>query len=142
MKKKLKLQAEFNYDFHLFGLISKSKEYTLSWAINRALDIELEKQEDLTITLKNKTKLKVSNFSYETDSCGFFLIKNRLEEEIEGEQVIFAPSLNTFDYILKIESDNNPFINDIYAGMRGVAHIQSVLKLDVTKIKEKEYFLL
>ncbi|MDP4680962.1 MAG: IPExxxVDY family protein, partial [Cyclobacteriaceae bacterium] len=59
------------------------------------------------------------------------------------EQVIFVPSLKTFDYILKIESDNvNPSINDIFNTIRSLSQIQSVLKLDVNKIKEKEYFLL
>ena len=143
MKKTIKLKAEYDYNFHLLGIISKAKEYTLSWAINNSLGIELKKEEDLFIDIKNDKELKVSNYGYQTESTGYYLIKNKLEEEIEGEQVIFAPSLKTFDYILKIESDNsNPSINDIYNIFRTVDQIQSVLKLDVNKIKEKEYFLL
>lgn len=143
MMKTIKLKADYDYNFYLLGIISKAKEYTLSWAINRSVGIELKKEEDLLVDLKNEVTLKISNYSYQTDTCGFYLIKNKLEEEIEGEQVIFAPSLKTFDYILKIESDNNnPSVNDIYNAVRSVSQIQSVLKLDVNKIKEKEYFLL
>ena len=143
MKKTIKLNAEFDYNFHLLGIISNAKEYTLSWAINNCTGIKLQKEDDLLIDLKNAKDLSVSNFSYKNESCSFFLIKNKLEEEIEGEQVIFVPSLKTFDYILKIESDNvNPSINDIFNTIRSLSQIQSVLKLDVNKIKEKEYFLL
>jgi hypothetical protein len=141
--KTIKLKAEFDYNFHLLGIISKVKEYTLSWAINNSIGIDLQKEEDLLIDLKNAKDLSISNYSYKNESCAFFLIKNKLEEEIEGEQVIFAPSLKTFDYILKIESGNaDPSLNDIYNSIRSVSQIQSVLKLDVNKIKEKEYFLL
>ncbi len=143
MKKTIRLKAEYDYNFHLLGIISKVKEYTLSWGINHAVGIDLKKEEDLEVGLKKGVKLKISNYSYQTENCGFYLIKNKLEEEIEGEQVIFAPSLKTFDYILKVESDDDSApINEIYNAVRTADQVQSVLKLDVNKIKEKEYFLL
>ncbi|MFY0652710.1 MAG: IPExxxVDY family protein [Cyclobacteriaceae bacterium] len=141
--KTIRLKAEYDYDFQLLGLISKAKEYTLSWAINKNLDISLKKEDDIQIILKNEKELKVSNYSYRTDTSSLFLIKNKLEEEIDGEQAIFAPSLKTFDYLLKIESDDSiSSLDDIFNSIRSVNQIQSVLKLDVKKIKEKEYFLL
>ena len=141
--KTIKLKAAYDYDFYLLGIIAKVKEYTLSWAINRSLGIELIKDEDLNIHLRTDKELQASLYSYESDPLNVYLIKNKLEVEIEGEPITFAPSLNTFDYLLKVESENgDTAINSIYDSIRSIGQIQSVLKLDVSKIKEKEYFLL
>ena len=139
----IKLPAKFDFDFQLFGIISKAKEYKLSWAINNSTDLELKKEDDIHVGLKNDQELRVSNFKCKTETCSFYLIKNKLEEEIEGEQIIFAPSLKSFDFLLKVESDKGTgFVNNLYNGIRSIDCVDSVLKLDVDKIKEKEYFLL
>ena len=142
MPKKLKLTPEYNYKFQLYGIVSEAKEYTLSWSINKSAFIELKKEDDLLIGVKGKGKIEVSNYSYSSDLLNIYLIKNTLELDNSINQKFFIPSMWSFDYILKIETeDNQPISDDLFMQIRKTDKIQSILKLDVNKIKEKEYFL-
>ena len=140
--KKLKLTSEYNYDFHLYGIMSSKKEYSLSWAINFHSIVELSKKDDIPIAIKGVGIISVSNYSYSTDTLNIHLLRNSLDQSKQIEQKLFIPSLQNFDYILKIEAeDEASFLDDFFLAIRKSKHIQSIVKLDVNKIKEKEYFL-
>lgn len=140
--KKLKLKADYSYNFHLIGIISQSKDYTVSWAINRALDIGLKKESDLEVDLKNADKLIVSNFVFENDFRRFTLLTNKVLTETAMTQKLFVPSLGTFDYLLKIEEfEETSDLEMLFSALRKSEKIDSIVKLDVNKIKEKESFL-
>ncbi|WP_420579850.1 IPExxxVDY family protein [Reichenbachiella sp.] len=140
--KKLKLKADYSYDFHLIGVISQSKDYTVSWAINKALDIGLRKESDLEVDLKNAEKLIVSNFVFENDFRRFTLLANKVLTETAMTQKLFVPSLGTFDYLLKIEEfEETSDLDMLFSALRRSEKIDSIVKLDVNKIKEKESFL-
>ncbi|SMD37296.1 hypothetical protein SAMN04488029_3335 [Reichenbachiella faecimaris] len=140
--KKLKLKADYSYDFHLIGIISQSKDYTVSWAINRALDIGLKKESDLEVDLKNAEKLTISNFVFENDFRRFTLLANKVLTETAMTQKLFVPSLGTFDFLLKIEEfEETSDLELLFTALRRSEKIDSIVKLDVKKIKEKESFL-
>lgn len=140
--KKIKLRTEYKYDFHLFGIVSKSKEYSLTWSINRASGLELKKMDDLEIDIKNEQTLLVSNYFYETEAARCFLINNRLVLDNSEEKNLLAPSLRDFDYVFKLESaENSDQVDQLFAGIRKAENVMSVVRLDVNKVKEKEYFL-
>lgn len=140
--KKLKLASEYNYDFQLYGIVSSVKEYTLSWVINFHSTINLKKEKDLSIDIKGIGEILVSNYYYASDTLRVYLIKNALEKNYKTTQKLFIPSMSNFDYILKIETeDDQTFLDDFFLSIRKSDKIQSILKLDVNKIKEKEYFL-
>lgn len=140
--KKLKLKADYSYDFHLIGIISQSKDYTVSWAINKALGIGLSKESDLEVDLKNAEKLIVSNFVFENDFRRFTLLANKVLTETAMTQKLFVPSLGTFDFLLKIEEfEETSDLEMLFAALRRSEKIGSIVKLDVNKIKEKESFL-
>lgn len=140
--KKLKLKADYSYDFHLIGIISQSKDYTVSWAINRALDIGLKKESDLEVDLKNAEKLTISNFVFENDFRRFTLLTNKVLTETTKTQKLFVPSLGTFDFLLKIEEfEETSDLDMLFTALRRSEKIDSIVKLDVKKIKEKESFL-
>lgn len=140
--KKLKLKADYSYDFHLIGVISQSKDYTVSWAINKALGIELRKESDLEVDLKNAEKLIVSNFVFENDFRRFTLLANKVVTETAMTQKLFVPSLGTFDFLLKIEEfEETSDLEILFSALRRSEKIDSIVKLDVNKIKEKESFL-
>lgn len=140
--KKLKLKAEYSYDFHLIGIISQSKDYTVSWAINRALDIGLKKESDLEVDLKNAEKLTISNFVFENDFRRFTLLTNKVLADTAKTQKLFVPSLGTFDFLLKIEEfEETSDLEMLFTALRRSEKIDSIVKLDVNKIKEKESFL-
>lgn len=140
--KKLKLKAAYSYDFHLIGIISQSKDYTVSWAINRALDIGLKKESDLEVDLKNAETLTISNFVFENDFRRFTLLTNKVLTETTKTQKLFVPSLGTFDFLLKIEEfEETSDLEILFTALRRSEKIDSIVKLDVNKIKEKESFL-
>ncbi len=168
----LKLKSAFTFDFQLYGIISKSKEYTLSWAINFVSSLELQKAKDIIIDVKGGEKLIVSVYHYKTEQFKIYLYNNHLKDlenledskeldvlnEHEGDcddtiidiqkedkgssNKIFVPSQSQFDYLLKIETDEGEdAINKLFLNIRKSDKIQSILKLDINKIKEKEYLL-
>lgn len=140
--KKLKLKADYSYNFHLIGIISQSKDYTVSWAINKALDVGLKKASDLEVDLKNAEKLTISNFIFENDFRRFTLLNNKVLANTAMTQKLFVPSLGTFDYLLKIEEfEETSDLEILFATLRKSEKIDSIVKLDVKKIKEKESFL-
>ncbi len=140
--KKLKLKAEYSYDFHLIGIISQSKDYTVSWAINRSLNIGLKKESDLEVDLKNAEKMTISNFVFENDFRRFTLLTNKVVTDTAITQKPFVPSLGTFDYLLKIEEfEETSDLEVLFTALRRSEKIDSIVKLDVNKIKEKESFL-
>lgn len=140
--RKLKLKADYSYDFHLIGIISQAKDYTVSWAINRALNIGLKKEPDLEVDLKNAEKLTISNFVFENDFRRFTLITNKVLAQTAMTQKLFVPSLGTFDFLLKIEEfEETSDLEILFTTLRRSEKIDSIVKLDVNKIKEKESFL-
>lgn len=140
--KKLKLKAEYSFDFHLIGIISKSKEYAVSWALNQVLNIELKKRPDFEIELKSQEPMLVSNFIYENEYLRYSLISNLTLNKDNITQKYFIPSLGTFDYLLKIEDfDETSQLSMIFSRLRDAKKIDSAVKLDVNNIKEKESFL-
>ena len=141
LKKTIKLKTEYKYDFHLFGIMSKSKEYALSWSINESSGMELKKMDDLEIDIKNEQKLTISNYQYQTESSQYYLVGNRLVGDENNGHVLLAPSLKTFDYLLKVETENEEEeVSSIYSLIRNAVNVESIVKLDVSKVKEKENF--
>ncbi|MEO9801820.1 MAG: IPExxxVDY family protein [Reichenbachiella sp.] len=140
--KKLKLKADYSYNFHLIGIISQSKDYTVSWAINKALSIGLKKESDLEVDFKNVEKLTISNFVFENDFRRFTLLNNKVVAQSTLTQKLFVPSLGTFDFLLKIEEfEETSDLEMLFVALRKSEKIDSIVKLDVDKIKEKESFL-
>ncbi len=165
----LKLKSAFTFDFQLYGIISNAKEYTLSWAINFISSLELRKSDDIIIDLKGVDKLIVSVYHYKTEQFKIYLYNNHLKdvEDLESPKDLeslkdlesskyerndiknkgnaskfFVASQSQFDYLLKIETDEGEdAINELFLDIRKSDKIQSILKLDINKIKEKEYLL-
>ena len=142
MKKKIKLRVGYNYDFHLVGIISHSKDYTVSWAISKVLNIEMEKKDDLEVVNKQAEKFSVSNLVFEDDFRRFTLLTNKVVANNSITQKLFIPSLGAFNYLLKIEEfEETSDVEGIFAQLRKAEKIDTLMKLDVKKVKEKENFL-
>jgi hypothetical protein len=141
MQKK-KLKADYSYDFHLIGVISQSKDYTVSWSINQALKIGLKKVDDLELDLKKVEKISISNFVFEDEFRRFTLLANKVVIDKLTTQKLLIPSLGNFDYLLKIEEfDETSELESMFSELRKCDKITSIVKLDIGKIKEKESLL-
>ncbi len=98
--KKRKLEAEFDYDFSLVGIISAQKEYKLAWLFNRQLDLQLSKAKDIEIEFLKRPKLIISNYLFETEHCSFRLMKNKSMDEFSDNSAYLLPELKRFDYFV------------------------------------------
>jgi len=75
---KFNLELEEDFDFFLVGICSHIKDYRLSWELNQALDITLEKAADLEIMAQGECK----SFSFNQDedesrATDYYLISNK-----------------------------------------------------------------
>ena len=125
-KKKHKLSVEIKYDFKLIGIASHDKDYKLIFALNNALELNFEKQEDHVVYNK---KLDVDQrFSYyraEENNVVYNLISNRSQDGY------LADEINNFDYFLQIigavsSEDRNKIIKKI----RETENVLTAIKID------------
>jgi hypothetical protein len=102
-KKKIhKLIVEFENDFKLVGIASHENDYRLSWAINKALGLELVKIDDLEIDHpKHKINITFSRYHYfdENGEMDYNLISNK------SENGFLIPKIKNIDFIMKISGD-------------------------------------
>jgi hypothetical protein len=94
---KLILEIEEDYDFELVGICSHAKDYRLSWEMNKALEFDLEKDENYEINSKGDAQ-SYSFFSFIDDEnhVEYYLINNRCSTGI------LIPEEKKCDYFLLI----------------------------------------
>ena len=145
MKKQL-LHVDYDYDFLLIGICSHVKDYRLCWEINKALDIKLERENDITFNLHaghaDTTSSELSAHSLyfyddEENNNYFHIISNKTSKETlitEQKQV---------DYFLRIKGNNNPgYSEDLIKKLRSIKIILTAYEIDPNKLKSKQKLLL
>lgn len=94
-----KLKLDFDIDFQLIGIASHENDYRLSWAVNKALNLELVKTEDLIVNHpKHKIEIPYSLYQYDDDIeyLSYSLISNK------SENGFLLPEKKNIDFILKV----------------------------------------
>ncbi|MBI3511131.1 MAG: IPExxxVDY family protein [Bacteroidetes bacterium] len=119
---KFRLDIEYEYDFFLLGISCHEKAYRLCWAINRALEINLEQIEPMSIELKkNQSPVLFTVFREEDpeNDIALTLIVNK-----NGNQVLI-PEQDQADYFFIVRG---PFTaNDHSRMLREIKNIPFVL---------------
>ncbi len=109
-KKKIhKLAFDFDSDFKLIGIASHENDYRLSWAINKSLDVDFVRVDDLIINHpKHKIETPYSMYSYfdEDNFISYNLISNK------SEKGFLLPNMANIDFILKISEETDSDILD------------------------------
>jgi len=104
-KKKIhKLAFDFESDFTLIGIASHENDYRLSWAINKYMNIDLIKTDDLLINHpkhKIETHYSMYNCFDEDNFISFNLISNK------SEKGFLLPQMTNIDFILKISEETD-----------------------------------
>ncbi|MCC9166080.1 IPExxxVDY family protein [Pontibacter sp. XAAS-A31] len=98
----LHLDIEYDYNFHLYGLVSPYKEYKLAWAINKLLNLHLIKKTDLCYDLSGKERLIISNYEFISEHSVVRLCKNRALGTSPLKKSFLLPDIKEYDYILQI----------------------------------------
>ena len=137
--KKRKLEAEINYDFSLFGIISPLKEYKLAWLLNSQLDIHLDKVKDIEMDFLKSQNLIISNFLYETEHSSIRLLKNKSMDQFADNSAYLLPELNRFDYLIILSGFNSTFTTKgLKQKLLGIPQVQYVQSFPVDSLKSKE----
>lgn len=149
---KTKLLLEYDYDFLLFGIISRIPDYKLSWFINNALEINLVKDQDLQFV--NHTKHNANDltlgFDSPEDSAAFSFY--RFENELEHLSYTLVANRSGSSMLIKEEQSVDFFliIGGIYDEvdteqlmdkLRLVQDIIAVFEIDPNRLKSKQNLL-
>lgn len=139
--KKAKLQIEHTYDFELLGLVSPVKDYKMAWLINRDLDLNLVRSEDIEIEFLSLPGLKISQFFLSLPHGFVQLLKNKALNSTHQVSYLI-PELKSMDYFLLVQDQTfqlsiNTFANQLARN----PFIQNVMRLDISKLKSKENLL-
>lgn len=137
--KKRKLEAEIDYNFTLYGLISALKEYKLAWHLNKSLDIQLDKVRDIEIDFIKTQNLIISNYLFETEHSSFRLLKNKSTDQFEDSLAFLIPELKRFDYLILVQGFDDTFdTNDLKSRLSSVPKVQYVQSFLVDDLKSRE----
>ncbi|MFC5625007.1 IPExxxVDY family protein [Algoriphagus winogradskyi] len=139
--KKAKLLIEHTYDFELLGLVSPVKDYKMAWLINRDLDLNLIKSDDLLLEFMTLPSLKISQYFLSLPHGFVQLLRNKALNSTNQVSYLI-PELKSMDYFLLVQDETfqisiNTFANQLAKNR----YIQNVMKLDVSKLKSKENLL-
>ena len=126
------LNVDDDYDFSILGISCHAKDYRLCWEINRALQIDLEKQND--ILSNNYPDVSYSNAFYndEENHLEFVLLSNKSE----GGMVI--PEYPQLDYFLKISGPQHEYsIADYKNKLQNIDLVLAAIELDPQNLRSK-----
>ena len=135
---RLTLKDTEDYNFTLFGIASHAKDYRLSWAINKALGIALERPPQ---NEANPTDIFEQFSIHQHDDADNFLIYTLISNRsING---LFAPDQKKVDFFLKIEGGIAEMRkSEMMAELNKIELVLAVYAIDPAKIRSKQNFLI
>ena len=148
---KIKLILPADYSFKLIGIVSSENDYTVSWAINDALNITFKKDKPLEVVVKKTNLIKeFTRFSFKDENLDikYTLIanKSKIEDSIEEQNVFISNNLKTdylikeqkqIDYFFKIEAEANPISPNIIKKIKSSKAILATFDILPTDLKSK-----
>ncbi len=139
--KKTKLFIEPTFDFELIGLASPVKDYKMAWLINRDLDLDLVRAEEIHIEFLSSSKLEISQYFLSLPHGYIQLLKNKAINTSQ-QLAYLIPELRNLDYFLLVQDETQQTNIAAFVDVLSVNPlIQSVVRLDISKIKSKENLL-
>lgn len=140
MAKKKIVEFELELEAFLLGIATYERIYKTAWKFNHLLDLDFERLSDHEVVdMKKQSSKSFIVYSYwEADNeLQYFLIENK---HYGG---VLIPELKQFDYILMIEGDlfekHKKILTD---KIRKAVFIQTILEVDISKLKFKENLLI
>lgn len=132
---KYKLDIENDYSFETIGICANVSDYRLCWSINKALSIQLVKEEDYCLENKKGEKDFFSFYSYydEADHVEFYLFRN-----LSDRQRHLIPEKDQIDYFIVIRNNYIFDLNEILMKIKEIDSILTAFIFDVNALKSKE----
>lgn len=138
--KKHKLDLAIDEDFCLLGVVTDEPDYKLCWRINKALAMNLEKQDELQLYhRKRDTEQVFSLFQYHDNDS---LVTYRIIKNI-SEEGYFLEELKNIDYLIHIQGEiNTARLSGFMLSVGALETVRMCVPCDLSRIKNKERLLL
>lgn len=134
--KKNKVTLELNYDFLLLGIASPAKDYRISSLLNKALKLELVRDNDHTMeVLSGLAEYKRYHYNDELTKTTYRLIANKSDK---GNLV---PEKGQVDYFL-IVNGNNADKEWLLEKIKGLDIVQTAFEIDAEQLKSRQNLIL
>jgi hypothetical protein len=138
--KKHKLDLAIDEDFCLLGVVSDEPDYKLCWMINKSLDMNFEKQEELQLfhrKLKEEQVFSLFSYTDENALITYRIIKNRTENGY------YLDELKNIDYLIHIQGEINPMkISHLIHSIGALKPVRMCVPTDLSGIRNRERLLL
>ena len=139
--KKAKLLVEPTFDFELLGLVSPIREYRMAWLINKEMDLNLVKADDLELEFLNAPKLEISQYFLSLPHGFIQLLKNKALNSSQ-QLAYLIPELKNLDYFLLVQDETEQMqLSTFIDQLAKNSLIQSIVRIDISKLKSKENLL-
>ena len=132
---RLTLKYELDLDFVLIAITSSWKDYMLCFKINKQLNINFVRIEELSLHTRGDQKVYFSRYLYQVDDMEteYYLLANK------GTEGYLIPEMKSVDYFILIKN----FIDkdDLSYLLEGINKLQGVVvaaELNPGRLKSKE----
>ena len=130
---------ELDFDFELFAIITSAKEYKLAWWLNKALCLDLQKDDDISIDFLKGKSLLVSNYSSKTIHSSVHLIRNKCTEYTNFAKPYLIPELQRYDYLLMVKDPADVYDRTKWEdSIHSISLIELIQQIDINSLQSKE----
>jgi len=133
------LKFEIDFDFILIALTSSLKDYRVCYLINKCLNFNFTRTEDLKLDISamaNPALFSLFHYSWESTETDFYFIGNK------GSEGYLVPEMREADYFILIKNYiDDEDLEGIISALNKIAEIVAAVKIDPKKIKSRENLL-
>jgi hypothetical protein len=133
------LKFEIDFDFILIALTTSLKDYRICYLINKSLNFNFVRQEDLKLDIGpggSEVLFSIFHYSWETTETDFIFIGNK------GSDGYLVPEMREADYFILIKNyiDEND-LESIISALNKIPEVVAAVKIEPKKIKSRENLL-
>jgi hypothetical protein len=133
------LKFEIDFDFILIALTTSLKDYRICYLINKILNFNFVRQEDLKLDIGpggSEVLFSIFHYSWETTETDFIFIGNK------GSDGYLVPEMREADYFILIKNyiDEND-LESIISALNKIPEVVAAVKIEPKKIKSRENLL-
>jgi hypothetical protein len=139
--KKAKLLVEPTFDFELLGIVSPIRDYRMAWLVNKELELNLVKADDLELEFLSAEKLEISQYFLSLPHGFIQLLKNKALNSSQ-QLAYLIPELKNLDYFLLVQDETEQLdLSNFMEKLSQNPLVQSIVRIDISKLKSKENLL-
>lgn len=138
MAKTILRNDDSDFEFLLIGIVSSYRDFRVCREINRTLEIELERADDLTVVdKKRQSEAAFAFFEFTTATEDrFVFVSNKTENGM------LLAERKEFDYLLVIQPGMTSFdVTELVQRLKPITIIQASYAIEVMELKSKENLL-